>query len=163
MILQLCCCALLCIREILPNAGFAVSGGRDGRICYWRLEDGACLRSVEVSEVCAGLTDLVGLWLGLVAIRCAGPGSIMERTRLAPDETKNFDPGSINDRKKSELDGRITEVEQYVNTLDEEDKMAVAAYKERYWVRGSTFCGSESLFPYLLQFPPTFYVAGSMQ
>ncbi|CAE7187580.1 unnamed protein product [Symbiodinium microadriaticum] len=44
---------VLCISQ--AQAGFAVSGGRDGRICYWRLEDGACLRSVEVSEVCAGV------------------------------------------------------------------------------------------------------------
>ncbi|CAE7232492.1 sel-10, partial [Symbiodinium natans] len=45
---------VLCVSQV--HAGFVVSGGRDGRLCYWRLEDGLCLRSVEVSEVSAGRT-----------------------------------------------------------------------------------------------------------
>ena len=41
--------------DMASFAGFMVSGGRDGKLCYWRLEDGVCLRSVEVSEVSAGM------------------------------------------------------------------------------------------------------------
>ena len=31
-----------------------VSGGRDGKLMYWRLQDGLCLQTVEVAEITAG-------------------------------------------------------------------------------------------------------------
>lgn len=37
------------------HGGHVVSGGRDGKLMYWRLSDGLCLQTVEVAEITAGV------------------------------------------------------------------------------------------------------------
>lgn len=43
-------------------SGHVVSGGRDGKLMYWRLSDGLCLQTVEVAEITAGFRRDVA-WL----------------------------------------------------------------------------------------------------
>ncbi|CAJ1378906.1 unnamed protein product [Effrenium voratum] len=44
---------VICLSQV--HEGHFVSGGRDGKVMYWRLPDGACLRTLEVAEITAGV------------------------------------------------------------------------------------------------------------